>query len=201
MCAPAVVVAVATLVVSAAGAYASYRQQENAMEAQSAFQKKRFEDTAANAEASFLAQASQNNLRIGQEAEAAAQAIQQTKKVQAQARSSAVVSAGEAGITGLSLNALTAEFDRTASARTEAIRRNFEFSTQQLGAVGQGLAAQAQGRVIGAIGGPIQGPSLAGAALKIAGAAGDSYDFYRRNSVNPSNPVVSGHDTDPGGNF
>lgn len=196
MCSPTAV-AVVGLVISAAGTAASYQQQENAKNAQENFQKRRYEETAANAEASFLAQSAQNNLRIQQEAEAAAQATQQVKKQQAKARSAAVVSAGEAGVTGLSVDALLADFDRTASARNEAIRRNFEFTAQQIGVSGQGLAAQAQAQKNGAIGKPVAGPSLVGAGLQIGGAGLDSYDYYRRNSATDN----LGHDTDPGDNF
>lgn len=198
MCEPTTI-AVIGLAVSAAASAVSYQQQENAADAQENFQRRRYEETAANAEASFLAQAAQNNLRIQQEAEAAAQEIQHVKKTQAQARSAAVVSAGEAGVTGLSIDALLADFDRTAATRNEAIRRNFEFTAQQIGVSGQGLAAQAQNRKNGAVGGPIARPNAIGTGLQIGGAALDSYDYYRRNTA--TDHLGQGNDTDPGDEF
>lgn len=73
--------------------------------------------------------ASQAN-RILQEREAASQELQEKQIEAMKARATAAVSAGEAGVTGLSVDALEQDFLAQQGRQTQAIQTNFEIKQQ-----------------------------------------------------------------------
>lgn len=154
-----VTLSVVAIAATLAATVVQQQSARSAADAQEAFQNARFEQTQANANASFFAQAAAENLRIQQTAEATAQRVQDTNKQRARAQSAAIVTAGESGVSGISVDALLGEFDRTAALRNEAARRNFGFSELQAEKSKEGFAAQAAGRAISALPSPVNRPS------------------------------------------
>lgn len=168
MCEPATIAAAA---IAAVSALAQAKAQNDSVKAQNVFEQNRFEQAKTNAEANFFAQAAQANLRIQQEAEATSDQIQETNRQKAQARAQAVVSAGEAGVSGLSVDALLADFERSAARNNETARRNLEFIQQQTEQDVKGLQAAAANQQIAVL------PNIRGGqpglvtALKVGSAA------------------------------
>ena len=168
MCEPTTLILLSTAV-SAASTGLGFIAQSQQAAAEEEFQQRQFEITRANSNRNFLNQATQSNLRISQEEEAA-QGERQAREIdRAQTVSSARVAAGEAGVSGISVDALLADFNRSASTRDQTTRRNVSLFRQQSGLELEGLAAQAANRTAGALPRPVQRPSLLGAGLQIGG--------------------------------
>ena len=164
MCNPA-------LIVFAVSSIASYAQANSAANAQEEYQNRVFEETRRSANANFLAQAAQQNLRIRQEDESVQQEAQFTEIERARASSSAQVAAGAAGVSGLSVDALLADFDRSALMRTGTNERNLSIFRRQSAEELRGLEANRRSRISGATPQPVQRPSTLGLIASIGGIA------------------------------
>ncbi len=180
MCEPATIslalggLAIAT---SAATGIVSYVGQSQQAAAQAAYQSQvaqvqnqQILENARLANESFLRQSEQENLRQQQEGEKAGQEIQQTQIEAAQARARARVAAGEAGVSGLSVDSLFADFYRQEDVFRESVRRNQDFSRLQSQENIKGFRAQAQGRIASIrpyVPEPVVRPSFLGTALQI----------------------------------
>ncbi len=166
-----------SIVTSAASSIANYAGQQQQATAQATYQQQlaqeRDEQILENnklANESYLQQAQQINLGQQQEAEKAAQEIQSAQREAAQARARTRVAAGEAGVAGLSVESLFADFYRQEAVYRESIRRNREFSKQQAKENIRGLRGEAQGRIASIkpyIPEPIVRPNFLGMALEI----------------------------------
>jgi len=136
--------------------------------------------------------------RQKQEGEATATEEQRVSREAAEARATARTAAGEAGVSGLSLDALITDFTRQESQYRYGVRRNLTLSTDQLTSEMEGARAQAQGRAA-AIPQlnlePVQGPTWWGAALRIGGSAVDAYSKF--NTSKPTSPTPATRRTMP----
>jgi len=110
--------------------------------AQFAGQKQRAEANAAAAEANFRAQRSREQARLNQQAERATQERLQSTKDAAKARSTVKTSAATAGVGGLSVESLLADFNRQEATISSRIARQQELNRQQSGARLNSLRAQ-----------------------------------------------------------
>lgn len=120
-----------------------------------------------------------SSLRIQQSEnrESAARELDKAKRVNTRAKSSAVVAAGEAGITGNSVDALlneySAEFGRYSEATTRQTKMQDDSYADQAtamvtGAKQQNLSIQA----------PIAGPNYAASAVNVASSGLGAYASY-----------------------
>lgn len=159
--------------VGAAGAVMNFMAQNQAAKAQEAANKR----AAQSAIVSANAQTQALHARELQEREAA---LQQKREVQSEARkaeSRVVTSAGEAGITGLSLDSLLFDIGFTRGENERAIEANQDFTAEQLGRQAQGVRAQAAGRIASL---PIvQRPSIFATGLQIAGQFTNAFSSYQ----------------------
>lgn len=115
-----------------------------------------------------------------QEEEAAAVQKQDVAKEARAARATAMVSAGESGVSGLSVDALLADIYGKEATAKDRISQNTGFTTQNLTAEMDGLKAKAQDRINSM---PwANGPSPFAAALKIGGAGLNSYTNFLKNN-------------------
>lgn len=199
MCEPATLslalggLAIVSSVASGITSYVGQQQQANAQAAyQAQLMQARNQEIMENsrlAQESYLRQVQQLNLRQTQEDEKASQEIQQTQIEAAQARARTRVAAGEAGISGLSVDSLFRDFYMQEDIFKESVRRNREFGRLQSQEDAKGFRAQAEGRIASIrpyVPEPIVRPSFLGAALQIAtdtaarGAGlADQYDRYK----------------------
>ncbi len=173
MCLPAVMAA-ATFAISAASAVVGYQQQSinaknqtlqsylNKEQARKAFEDKNTDLTE----------------RQSQELEAAAaqkfDVALDAKKAQATARAAA----GEAGVSGLSVDALLRDFAGREARHNDRIDQQTDWTITQLQQEKKGLVSQFKDRVAAV---PVgQKPSWVDAGLRIASAGLDSYSTFKK---------------------
>ena len=165
--------------VSAMGALMSYQQQQSQYKAEQA----RYRQNQLLAQRSMLEQARQVSIREEQERSAAMDRLRQSNIEAAKVQGRMVASAGEAGVSGMSIAGLLADVERTKLNNEGTINRNFDSVLQQGRVDREGLLSQAEGRV-NSMNIP-QAPSLLGTGLQIAGIGLDSYSKYRSKLPKP----------------
>lgn len=113
-----------------------------------------------------------------QEEDAAAVQKQDVAREARAARATTMAAAGEAGVSGLSIDALVADVYGKEATAKDRISQNSGFTTQNLTAELKGVKAKAQDRINSM---PwATGPSPFAAALKIGGIGLDSYSRYKK---------------------
>lgn len=138
------------------------------------------------AQQSMLEQAGQLSLRESQERDALLDKAMANKIEAAKAKGRTIASAGEAGVSGMSIAALVADIERTKLNNQNTIGRNFAAIQQQGIYDRKALEAQAQGRVNNLA--LPTAPSLLGAGLQMAGLGLQGYNKYNKIN-NPNEPV------------
>jgi hypothetical protein len=195
----AAIVAIVGLVVTLASTGYSLYQQSQQAAAQNKYQKdlaeardKEIEENYALSIRSANEQYRQLQARQQQEADAAAQKMQQGTIEGARARSLALTAAGEAGVSGLSVNALLNDFMAQESKQREAIKANLAGSTDQLRSEMEGVQAAAAGRVASIpryAKQPVDSPNYFGGAMRVGGSALDAYTKYTSGLNNTKTPT------------
>tara|TARA_R100000278_G_scaffold34003_1_gene30763 strand:- start:43 stop:654 length:612 start_codon:yes stop_codon:yes gene_type:complete len=122
----------------------------------------------------YLAEVSAMRMQQAQQQQAVAQQIEDSTRQAREARATARVSAGESGVTGLSVDALISDFTRQ-----EAEFRFATFQQQEMANVNRELQLQDASRQseqnLISINQPIQRPNYAGAAIDLFGTGADIY--------------------------
>lgn len=95
----------------------------------------------------YLDQASQSNVALGQEREAAAQSNQNTATRGLQARGEVLAAGAESGAGGFALDSLLADFNRQEGMFRASNDRNLLFKQQQTASYNDSQRVQAQGRI------------------------------------------------------
>ncbi|MDX0455487.1 hypothetical protein GOC72_18705 [Sinorhizobium medicae] len=131
---------------------------------------------AANAAAVNSYAANQNKQL--QETKAASQELQQVNAEAMQARSTAAVAASEGGVTGLSVDALIADYYGQEGRHERTLSNNHQMQADYLRSEMEGTQAQAESR-INSLEQP-QKPSFAGAAIRILSGGMDAFGGYQR---------------------
>jgi hypothetical protein len=146
------------------------------------------------AQEAYLQQSQQVNVRQQQEEEKAVQDTQSFQIEAMQARARARVASGEAGVSGLSVDNLIADFYRQEDFYKQGIQRNVEFSRQQSQEDIKGLRSQTEGRyqtIQPYLPEPVVRPSLLGTALQIGANAAlqtsSAISQYRLNKLSKGN--------------
>ncbi len=178
MCIGAVGLAVAQFAMTAGSAVMGYQADQAQYEAQQQnYKNNRIE---ANQAAVNQYAASQN--RQLQEAKAASADLQDLNREALQARSTARMAAGEAGVTGLSVDALIADYYGQEGRQERTLSNNYQMNADYLRGEMEGIQSQAEGRINSVDQG--QKPSFAGAAIRILGGGLDAYGGYQRTKRN-----------------
>lgn len=177
MCDP-MTLAIASFGIGAAQSIASYGQQKQQAERQNQY----YQDNAAAANKALVnTYAGQQNQQL-QERNASSQKLFEGQIKAAEGRATAVTSAGEAGVSGLSVDALLGDFYARESRNKDAIDSNYQMTRDGIRANMEGAQAQGQSRI-----NSVQqavAPSFGDALLRIAGsgvsAAGTYYNMQNR---------------------
>jgi len=192
----ALYIAVAAAVISTATTmYAQSEQADATTEYQKKAQQTRDKEIADNYALSLASMEHQQEglqQRIRQEQEATVTEEERNARAAASARATARTAAGEAGVAGLSVEALLNDFTAQEGRYRYGVRRNNELVTDQLTAEMEGARAQAQGRIHSITSlnlEPVSRPTYLGAALRIGGDALGAYAKYSRPST--TNPTPS----------
>ena len=102
------------------------------------------------------------------------------------AKAKATAAAGESGVSGLSVDALMAEFDGRAAEGKDRIDQNIEWTLTQLNNEMKGIRANAEDRINSVK--RASKPSFFDAGLRIAGAGIDAYTASEERKSRARNP-------------
>lgn len=173
MCYAAAIPIVTLIISAAATAYSVDSQNKNV-----AAENKARSISAESARESFRSQASDTNLRLQQEQEAAVNAKIENAKRAAEARGTARASSGAAGVAGLSVDNLLADFYRQEAGFRFVTDSNLSDKVEQSQREMKGLRATAKSRENSLR--PEALPGYLGAGLRIGGQAVGAIDDYNR---------------------
>jgi len=171
MCEPTTWFLIASTLVSGAGV----AQQSSNARAQSKYQNQIHEANKQNADENAKRAYAQIGARVLQERESAAAALLDVSTRAEQARSTALVTAGETGTTGISVNLLLADFTANEVRHADVTRRNLENTEAQLELQGEAIRAGQQAQVLQTLPQPVATPNFFGAAARIATQSLGSY--------------------------
>lgn len=165
----------AMLAITAGASLANLFQQQQAAKAQDASNQRQAENTMT----AYKANLAQTNLMQQQEAAAASQKINENNKAAAAAEARATVSAGESGISGLSVDALLGELAGKQASYNDSVMQNYENASMAIDNQRTNLQVNAASQ-INSLKTPQQ-PDYLGTALRI----GQSYYDYKNPKPNP----------------
>ncbi|SCW77041.1 hypothetical protein SAMN02927900_04756 [Rhizobium mongolense subsp. loessense] len=140
-------------------------------------QNRMYRENAARANQNARDQMFQTQQRMLQEQEKAGAEKADNLRDAREAKATATAAAGEAGVSGLSVDALLAEFDGRAATANDRVDQNTEWTLNQLNNEMKGIRSNAEDRI-----NSVQRaakPSFFDAGLRIAGAGLDSYNDYK----------------------
>jgi hypothetical protein len=155
--------AIAQFAVGAAGAVMNYQGQMAQYEAQ----QQQYQQNIKNARKAALDRYQSQQNQIRQERRKAEGELKETQEDALKARSTARVAAGEAGVSGLSVNQLVADFYGDEGDFLQRVEENYTTRRDAGRAEMKGTEAQAASR-INSIPPPVK-PSFAGTAVRVAG--------------------------------
>lgn len=160
--------------VGAAKEVVSYQGEKAAAEQQNQL----YRENAARANQNARDEMFQTQQRMLQEQEKGAADKADVARQARADKATATVAAGESGVSGLSVDALLAEYDGRAAAANDRTDQNTEWTLSQLNNEMKGIRANAEDRI-----NSVQraaAPSFFNTGLKIAGVGLDSYNDYER---------------------
>jgi hypothetical protein len=175
MCEP-FTIAAASFAIGAAQSVSGFLGASQQAKAQTAA----YEQNRKNAIQSANDQYAATNQRIIQERASAAASKQDALREQRAATATAKVAAGEAGTSGLSVDALLADYDARTARYTGRVDDNLQATEEQLLREESGIRSNAVGRINSVQ--PGQKPSFFDAGLRILGQGLDSYGSYQKNT-------------------
>jgi outer membrane PBP1 activator LpoA protein len=175
MCVDPITMAVASFAMSAASQVVGFQAQGQQYEAQ----QQHYENNRAAANKAAVETYASTQNRILQEQAAASDEAQKLNIESAKGRATAHVAAGEAGVAGLSVDALIGDFYGQQGRYERTLDNNLQMQSDYLRGEMDATTAQAEGRINSVDQGTP--PSFADAALRIVGGGLDAYTGYRRN--------------------
>ena len=158
----------ALLVLSAASTVAGVYGQQQQVKAQNAYN----DQQAKNAMEAYKANLAQTNLMQSQEHAAATQKINENNRAAEAAKAKALVSAGESGISGLSVDTLLADLSGEQARYNESVNQNYQNASMAIDNQRTNAQVTAASQ-INSLKTP-QSPDYLGAALRIGTAV---YDY------------------------
>lgn len=173
MCGP-LMTAVGGFLISAAQTVVGFVGQQQAAAAQAAY----YNDNAKRANEDMKRGYISTQRRMIQEEAAAAGERQEVAREGRAARAKAITAAGEAGVSGLSVDALLADYYGREAEFMDRSHQQVEWTHQQLTDSMYGLRSQAEDR-INSVQKPVK-PSFIDAGLRIAGAGMNAYTNYKK---------------------
>lgn len=172
MCDPATAV---MAIIAVAGATASYVGAEQTAKSQNRYAKAQAKEGEKLAHENFRLQNEAESERTNQEREAQAAETLDIQRDHAKARATARVASAEGGVSGLSVDALLAEFNQQESEELGALSRNAYFGERQSRLRRMGYRAEANQNIGRTRFAPINRPNQAAYAAQVAGAGVQAY--------------------------
>ncbi len=176
----------AGLILTVASTAFTYYETDQTTKATNANNQRAADEGAALAAESFKQQAGQVRLKDQQSAEAASQELTQNAKKAAEARATARVSSGEAGVSGVSVDNLISDYYSQEGTYRDSVNTNLKWDQAQSNQDLMGLRSGALDRSIGSRRPMLNAPSYLAAGIQTAGAGLDTYNRYRYTSSTSS---------------
>lgn len=170
----AIATSTALLIATIASTAATLQAQRQAAKAQEQANQRQYQNTMQARAANI----NQTNLMQQQEREGSMQKLEENNLAARAAQSTANVSAGESGISGLSVDALMADLGTKQNRFNSSVETNYDRSAEALAIQRENVNINAASQ-INQLKTPAA-PDYAGAALRIGTAA---YDYNKANSV------------------
>jgi len=193
MCDPATMMTVA-------GTATQYVGQQQQASAQNAMNRQRQELGTERALQNYRLQTSQAYKRMQQEREATGQEIREVSRQSRRAQATGAVSAGEAGVTGKSVDAMLDDFERQELMYQTNIKRNQEWREDNTKDQLEAIRIGTQGRIEQLQFMPAQRPSFLGAALRIGGQVAGYYADLPNPDAGAATPYVNPYTGGSGSN-
>lgn len=169
MCNPAAAIAVAALVMTSASTYAQYEAQTEQANSMNAYQNALRAQNIENSKAAYLADNTLLNKRLEQERSAAAEEKLKSTIEGEKIKARAVTSAGEANVSGLSVDRLLSGIERDVAFNQGTIKRNLVNTEAQAEANRELLKSSFQSNANSVSPGMYMGPSGLATGLAIGG--------------------------------
>lgn len=179
MCDPTLALVASSFGLNVGGSILNYQQAR----AQSKLQEKMYARNAENAVSALIDTYGQLQERRQQELEASSEAIQQRRIEERKQLATARVAAGEAGVTGFSVDAILRDIGATASRDVSNIQQNRDWNLAQINQHMRGARAQAKNQITTMTPGSSVSPWST--VFQIGKAGMDSYMLYRNLSQTP----------------
>jgi len=179
MCEPATLMAV-SIAISAPSAGAGLYAQGAASKRQGEYQNKLAIDTGKNANTAAVNDYQQLALNDMQLDAQAGVDIQQSNTEAAQAMATARVASGEAGVAGLSVDALLADLSGQSANYRDNTTYNLATQKGQNDMTRKGIRSTAQNRIISTRPKPVANPDYVGAALRVGSDSLRAYGTYEK---------------------
>lgn len=149
-----------------------YVTQSQMASSQSDYQNRMYSANQAIAEQSLASQYSDISRRQQEESKKASQEMQVIARQSAEARSAALVSSIEGGVSGLSVDSLMNDYYRKEADYLNVTQQQQRANLFQMEQAKMGARAEFQGRVLSATPQPVQKPSMLATGLSIGGNLG-----------------------------
>jgi len=169
----AAAIPIVTLLISAAATAYTVDQSNQGVKAENKSREVASESAAQSGRNQF----SEINQRVQQEQEAVVQAKMENAKRAAEARSTARTSSGQAGVAGLSVDSLLADFYRQEAGYRAVTDANLVYTIDQSQRQAEGVRSGTQSRINELRPEPL--PGYLGAGMRIAGQSVQAYDQYQ----------------------
>ena len=166
--------------ISVAQSIAGVIGQQQAASAQAEYQQQMFDQNKKIADQAAVDQYQGLGTRTYQEREAAALDIMNASRAAREALGTARVSAGEAGVSGSSTDALLQDFERRQFEYTYGRSRSQDFREAAFEDQKKAIRSQQQGRILSMLPKPQEKPDYFGAALRIGAGYMDAKRLFSR---------------------
>lgn len=173
----AIGLAVAQFAMSAASSVMGFQSQKQEYEVQ----RQHYENNRIEANKAAVNTMASTQNRILQEQAAASDEAQKLNIESAKGRATAQVAASEAGVAGLSVDALVADYYGQQGRFERTLDNNLQMQTDYLRGEMDATSAQAESRINSVAQGTP--PSFADAALRVLGGGLDAFTGYKRNKL------------------
>lgn len=158
----------------------SYVQGQQMAKAQEAAYQQQYQQNAKSAQKAAVQNYAAIDQRIVQEQQAASTEVEQSVIEARKAAATTRVAAGEAGISGLSVDALLGDIYGASARHADNVNQQTEWTVQQLQREKEGIASNTQDRINSVSAPIIQRPNFLDLGLRIGSAALDSYSTYKK---------------------
>lgn len=180
MCSVIALLATTTAIVGVASAGMEYVHAQQTANVQEQMYQQQYTQNAQSAQKAAVQNYAAIDQRIVQEQTAASKEVEQSVIEARKAAATTRVAAGEAGISGLSVDALLGDIYGASARHADEVNQQTEWTVQQLQREKEGISSNAQDRINSVQSPVISRPNFLDLGLRIGSTAANSYSTYKQ---------------------